>query len=224
MKNSKQIISEIQKDFGLVVNSLLQKNLVRDYCSFSIKDNNSQFSVTRPNRKNESNILFDRTCSITDMTDILLENHEYNLLFYDKGIFQFEFEVYDGKIIKERFIFLKKQNKLWNKEEISLLDDDEIAEDWFSNEIGIPIIIRVDFDKHNYVELTHPISHMTINNYEECRIPMRGPISISKFVNFILNIFYNDSIDAFESLYDEEITISDKECELLHFDWGTKKE
>ena len=220
MKSNKKIISEIQKDFNLVLNTLLEKKYMRDYNDFSVKDVNKKLSlVTRPNRQNESNILFDRETSISSIADILLCNREYNLLLYDKGIFQFEFEISNGKIIKERFVFIKKQNKLWNKDEISFLDNDEIAEDWFINEIGIPIIIRIDFDEKNYVEMKHPMSHMTISNYDECRIPMQGPISISKFVNFVLNIFYNDNIEILDCSYDEIITISNKEKQLLHFEW-----
>ena len=219
-KNNKKVISEIQKDFQLVLNNLLEKKYIRDHNEFSIKNTTQQTSlVTRPNRQKESNILFDRETSISNIAETLLYNREYNLLLYDKGIFQFEFEIYNGKIIKERFVFIKKQNKLWNKEEISFLDNDELAEDWFIDEIGIPIIIRVDFDENNYVEMKHPKSHMTISNYDECRIPMQGPISISKFVNFVLNIFYNDDIEVLDCIYDEIITISNKEKELLHFEW-----
>lgn len=217
-KENKKIISEIVAEYNFVINSLLNKGLVRDYSCFSIKGEDI-CSLTRNNRNNESNILYDKLCSISDIADTILKNKEYNLLLYDKGIFQFELEIKDGQIIKERLIFIKKQNKLWNKEDVSSMDNDEFAEDWFKEEIGIPIIIRIDYDENEFQELKHPISHFTISNYDECRIPMQGPVSISRFINFILNIFYNEEIEKIKSNYDTKITITDIEKETIHFEW-----
>ena len=217
--DNKQFIRFFITDYKKIVCELYSKKLLRDHKEFSIKNVGNIMLISRPLKKDESNILFDTSASIDDIMDMLLKKQEYSFLLYDKSIIQAEFEIDDGKIKKERLIFIKKHNHLWAKEEIFLKDIDEFGADWFYDEKGIPVMIRVDFDYDNYQDVVHPITHMTLSNYEECRIPMMKAVSLFDFVNFILNVFYKEELGFSSVMQDDNITITDNERKRLHFEW-----
>ena len=218
-KENKNFINKFEKDYKEIVRELFQKQLIKEIRHDSIKESNEQITITRENKENESNILFDKQISIDDIMKELLYQREYNILFYDRSIIQYEFLIENGKIKKERLIFIKKHNYLWSKEEISEKELHDIELDWFQEENGIPTIIRIDYDTENFEDVLHPITHMTLSNYDECRIPMMGAMSLYNFINFVLNFFYNESL-SFKSAFSEvDITISDNERKRLHFEW-----
>lgn len=218
-KNNKQFINSFTTDYNNIVEELYKKNMIRESKMHAINDYGDIVEITRENRTNESNIMYDKQISIDDVMNTLLEKKEYNMLLYDRSIIQYEFYVENGKIKKERLIFIKKHNYLWKKEEINLKEAEDIEVDWFQEEKGIPTVIRIDYDKDSYEEIAHPITHMTLSNYDECRIPMMGSVSLYNFVNFVLNFFYNDSLN-FKSKFEEtDITISNSEKQRVHFEW-----
>lgn len=70
----------------------------------------------------------------------------------------------------------------------------------------------------------HPISHLTFSS-ARCRIPVRGPIQISSFFNFIFDNFYPDyrpvwlSFASHLKLNEDEVTLTDGESVLHHINW-----
>jgi hypothetical protein len=81
--------------------------------------------------------------------------------------------------------------------------------------------VRFDFDREAFVDYDHPMSHLTLGQYKNCRIPVTGPLSPFVFMNFILRAFYNtpfqkfcDSIRAFS--YEFTQTITDREQCQIH--------
>lgn len=220
MKQNKRIVSEICKEFNLIIEELIQKKICRDYSYFSTFENENEIFITRNNRKGESNILYDSNKSVEDMMGILLDKKEYNILLYDKGIIQLEFTVKEGLIIKERFIYINKQSNIFKLEEIIEMDNDENNFDWYNEFNGIPVLIRMDYDKDYEDKLDHPMSHLTISNCECCRIPMKGPMSISMFINFILNMFYDEKINNISTNYSELETLREIEKDNLYLYWN----
>ena len=75
----------------------------------------------------------------------MLVNQQYNILFYDKGFIQVEFIISGSNIIKERLAFMKKHNKIWDAEEIKEYDR-------FTEDFGVPIILRIDYTPDDLVE------------------------------------------------------------------------
>ena len=206
-------------DYNNIVRELYEKEMIRDIKCHAISDFGEVVEITHENKSNESNILYDRHLPIETIMDILLENKEYNLLLYDRSIIKYQFVISNGKISKERLIFIKKHNYLWTKDEINKKDIDDFGTDWFQEEISIPIVIRIDYDDENYEDIIHPITHMTLSNYEECRIPMMGAVTLYNFVNFVLNFFYNDTLNCSSVFEEPDITISQNEKKRLHFEW-----
>lgn len=218
-KNNKKFIRNFMTDYNNIVRELYEKEMIRDIKCHVTSDLGEVVEITHENKSNESNILYDRHLPIETIMDILLENKEYNLLLYDRSIIKYQFTIKNGKICKERLIFIKKHNYLWTKDEINKKDIDDFGTDWFQEEISIPIVIRIDYDDENYEDIVHPITHMTLSNYEECRIPMMGAVTLYNFINFILNFFYNDSLNCSSVFEETDITISQNEKKRLHFEW-----
>lgn len=94
-----------------------------------------------------------------------------------------------------------------------------IDEDWFADEEGIPIVIRVDFDPQNHQECEHASSHLTLSNNESCRIPMKEALSFSEFVLFIMLHFYGICIAKKALRLCDSETITYNEKQMLHIFW-----
>lgn len=218
-KESKRIVDEVLKEFNIIVRELVDKGICLEYSNFSIFENGKLTEITRNDRKNESNILYDSNKSVEEMLEVLLDKKEYNIMFFDRGIIQIELAIEDGTIVNERFIYINKQNGLFNKEQIEELKNEENNYEWYDEIIGIPVLLRMDYDVHCGVEIKHPTSHLTVSNCECCRIPMKGPMSVSMFIRFILNMFYDESVCDIITKYDKTITIKESEKKDLYLYW-----
>lgn len=84
--------------------------------------------------------------------------------------------------------------------------------------------VRFDFnnDPARFVELDHPQSHMTVGNYQNCRIPVSHPITPYRFMDFILRNFYFDKFksDVGEAVFNCSLrptkTITALESKKIH--------
>jgi hypothetical protein len=144
------------------------------------------------------------------------------MLFYDKSILQVEYKIKSDKIIKQRLQFIKKSSKVRSIEELQLKENTQTeieGSDWFEEEIGIPVFLRIDYDPENHKEIIHSKAHFVISNLKDCRIPMKSNLSLSKFIELILQQIYNEyslKISEIKS-YETEITKDEKNC--LHLNW-----
>ena len=112
-----------------------------------------------------------------------------------------------------------------NDPELYLLD--EIYADVVARNI-VPFPVRFDFsnDASKFVEIHHPYSHLTLGQYENCRIPVCSPVGPLTFGAFILHNFYNSAYRK----YSDELptgpllfanTITAREREIPHLVLGT---
>ncbi len=70
--------------------------------------------------------------------------------------------------------------------------DDEVDGDGVAGSV-VPFPVRYDYDGRDgrHEELAHPKSHLTLGQYECCRIPVSAPVTPYWFVDFILGNFYD---------------------------------
>ncbi|GAB6843703.1 hypothetical protein HNR00_003384 [Methylorubrum rhodinum] len=142
-------------------------------------------------------------------------NKSYNLYMADGGIIQIQYLVRDGEIIKHRLAFFPSPSLEEYQNNPDIYENDEIYADvLMKNVVTSPI--RFDFDREAFVEGSHPMSHLTIGQYKNCRIPVGGPISPYLFLHFVLSSFYNtaynkcsNSLTVFECSYSSTITTSE---------------
>ncbi|WP_412733954.1 DUF2290 domain-containing protein [Halalkalibacterium halodurans] len=83
--------------------------------------------------------------------------------------------------------------------------------------------LRFDFDvdPEKFKVVHHPISHLTIGQYKNCRIPVSSAISPTLYLDFILRNFYFDfDFPSVINLKNQGIfprSIDKREESILHF-------
>lgn len=153
----------------------------------------------------------------------LLENDQYSMLLSDGSLFQFSFNLKRNKIVKHRLCWYPAPV------EISVIENgpDSISEailDNMKNGEFEKLLsrgpIRFDYDEEASEEL-HPETHMHIC-VESCRIPVRTPLCINKFIKFIVENFYpqisNDSRLVTENkTWKSRDTLTENQKKRMHF-------
>lgn len=218
-----KIAKDIKKDIEVTTRALWYSELIIETTGESIlSTGNNSCNITWSTKNDSNNIFYDTDVSIDYLFEQILKNRQYSFLFYDKSILQFEYMVEKGVITKHRLLFMKKHNKIWDKEEIKSFEEQEeiYFGDWFYDSKGIPILIRIDFDLNQevYKECEHTMAHFHFSNHEQCRIPLKGTVAFSDFVKFVVFHFYGKKIEIAKANYTNQY-ISREEQEMIHFFW-----
>lgn len=150
----------------------------------------------------------------------------FNLKMLDGALLTLRYRFSEGEVCEHSLAYFPSPDleHFQNDPELYLLD--EIYADIIARNI-VPFPIRFDFsaDEEKFVEIHHPKSHLTLGQFENCRVPVCSPVSPLTFGGFILRNFYNT---AFRK-YSEEIpatialfgnTITTREREIPHLVLG----
>lgn len=216
-----KLAKELLRDISATMSELWERNLLRDENGiYQGYQPNGNYALSFSDKNDTCNIVYDTNISYSNLIDVLLSGRQYSVLLYDKSIIQAEFLISnDNTLIKERLMFIKKHNKIWEQNEI-LAYEALSEEDWFSEEIGIPTILRVDFDPNEHRECLHAAAHLTLSNHESCRIPLKSAILFSQFIEFVLFHFYGiDEPLRSNKVYVED-SITESERKMIHLNWN----
>ncbi len=214
-----RLVKNIIKDINQTLTELRSKELLRDEKAPSqITKSGNKTEISFSGKSDAVSIVYDKHITSSEMIDSLLVNQQYNILFYDKGFIQAEFIVDGNNVIKERLVFMKKHNKIWDAEEIN--EYESIDEDWFAEDFGVPIMLRIDYAPDDHVECDHAVTHLTLSNHESCRIPMKGIVTFSEFVRFVLFHFYDIKLNLQVCRSDDSDTITELEKKMIHMNWN----
>jgi len=193
--------------------------------------NEQNFPATHGDIKNN----FEITVSSATGMSVALKNLAYHDIYHELEKTRcFNVKMLDGALITLRYRFKSKAicehslayfpspdlEHFQNEPEIYLEDD--IYADIIAKNI-VPFPVRFDFsnDPAKFLDIHHPYSHLTLGQYENCRIPVCSPLTPFTFGGFILRNFYNT---AFRK-YSEKIpassivfqkTITEKEKNIPH--------
>ncbi|MDD9987863.1 MAG: DUF2290 domain-containing protein [Spirochaetaceae bacterium] len=138
-----------------------------------------------------------RDISYTDIYHRLAEAQAYNVKMLDGALIQMMYSFQAEVVHRHRLAFFPSPHleEFHNNPEIYL--DDELYAEVVANNI-VPVPIRFDYDKrYQGAEddgddvYAHPVSHVTLGQYENCRIPVSAPVAPHRFVEFILRCFYH---------------------------------
>jgi len=171
-----------------------------------------------PTTRGSLNTAFEITVSNAARMSITLKNVAYREIYQELELARcFNFKMLDGALVSLRYRFRNRVicehslsyfpspdlEHFQNEPELYL--DDEIYADVTAKSI-VTFPVRFDFsdDATKFVDVHHPYSHLTLGQYENCRIPVSSPLSPFAFGSFILRNFYNV---AFRK-YSEEIPVS----------------
>lgn len=171
-----------------------------------------------PSVHGKANAAFEITVSTAAGMSVALKNVAYRDIYGELEKARcFNIKMLDGALISLRYRFKAgvicehslsyfpspDLEHFQNEPEIYL--EDEIYADVIARNI-VPFPVRFDFsdDPKKFVDVHHPYSHLTLGQYENCRIPVDSPLGPLAFGGFILRNFYNT---AFRK-YSEQIPAS----------------
>lgn len=116
----------------------------------------------------------------------------YNFKMLDGGLIILRYRFQNQEVCEHSLAYFPSPTleQFQNDPEVYLLD--EIYADVVARNI-VPFPIRFDFnnDAGRFVEIHHPYSHLTLGQYENCRIPVSAPVTPLTFGAFVLRNFYN---------------------------------
>lgn len=154
-----------------------------------------------------------------------LETNElFHIKLPDGGllVFQYSFDA-QGDLRKHRLGFFPSPLLPTVEEAPELYQYDELYGDILSRQI-VRFPIRFDFDPENYRPRHHAHSHLTLGQFQNCRIPVTHAVSPNSFLLFILRNFYHQLYLRHSNVFEKRMKncmtsscITDQEKGLPHF-------
>ncbi|KRB42063.1 DUF2290 domain-containing protein [Phenylobacterium sp. Root700] len=126
----------------------------------------------------------------SDAYKVIADERAFSMRFIDGGLLQILYTFRTGELVKHRLAFFPSPDLLEYQNNAEIYDTDELYADITPLNI-VTTPLRFDFDKESFVEGEHPMCHLTIGQYKNCRIPVSAPLTPHAFVSFILRAFYN---------------------------------
>lgn len=168
-----------------------------------------------------------RDVSYEDVYRDIDTNDAYDVKLIDGGllIFQYRFDA-DERLLRHRLAYFPNPVLPTLDEAPGLYEEDELYGDIIARRL-VRFPIRFDYAPEDCVDSVHPASHLTLGQYEGCRIPVSGPMGPSAFMSFIVRNFYCRAYKRHKNAFDKSPpaltrveTISANEKRLCHFVHG----
>jgi hypothetical protein len=194
--------------------------------------NEQNFPSTHGDLKSE----FEISVGNAAATTIALKNVAYRDIYGELDAARcFNFKMLDGALVLLRYRFRSAKISGHSlayfpspdlehfQNEPELYWEDEIYADIIAKNI-VAFPIRFDFsdDAAKFVDVHHPYSHLTLGQYENCRIPVCSPLGPLLFGSFILRNFYNtafrkysDKIPGSSVTFEKTITVNERKIPHL---------
>ena len=137
------------------------------------------------------NSIFLKNIPYSEMYSELLKRKYYNFKMIDGALISLLYRFQNNNIIAHRLSFFPAPNLEVFQNEPELYLEDEIYLEFLDKRI-VTVPLRFDFDSGEaFVPVEHPKSHLTLGQYENCRIPVSSAVSPYQFMEFILRNFYH---------------------------------
>lgn len=155
------------------------------------------------------------------------KNNAYHVKLPDGGLLLFQYTFAgDESLLKHRLAFFPSPELPTIDEAPDLYDKDELYGDIIVARL-VRFPIRFDFDPGAHKDVLHPRSHLSLGQFENCRIPVSNPVTPNAFVMFLLRNFYFRSYLRNKNRFDKKMgvgkltrCISDAECRISHLVMG----
>lgn len=213
--------NQIKSQIDRIVSFLIEKGLSAD----------QNFAYRRAGSGNLVTITFEGADSIShgmgntpyeEIYQLLIDARAFNVRMAAGGLLQMEYEFSGNTIRRHRLAFFSAPYN----QEIQSSPEVQFEEQSIFTVLPpnlVPFPVRFDFaaESDPKEKTPHPKSHLTLGQYEDCRIPVSAPLNPNMFVDFILrNFYYNAFIPSEPSFPRSNArflpTILDKEQQLLH--------
>ena len=151
----------------------------------------------------------------------LLQERAYNVKMLDGALIQMTYSFVDETVERHRLAFFPAPHLEEYQNNPEIYESDEIYADVVARNI-VPFPVRFDYDAGGSGGMfAHPLSHLTLGQYQNCRIPVNAPLTPMRFMDFILRNFYHTAF----VLYADELpggsgsfgdTIRPEERKVVH--------
>lgn len=203
--------TDIEQQINQIVLYLVNAGLAGDQNFAFQRESSGCVEVTFPRAEHVSVALKDR--EYAEIYEHLVQARAYNAKMPDGGLVQMMYVFKERTLQQHRLAFFPAPHlrEFQNNPDIYL--EDEIYADVIAKSI-VPFPIRFDYDSRDGVhqELLHPKSHLSLGQYERCRIPVSAAVTPSWFADFILRNFYHtafnryvDKLPRYSQVFEESI-------------------
>lgn len=127
----------------------------------------------------------------SDVYADLLREGVFTVKFPDSALLQISYMWNGGNLLKHRLAYMPNPDLMSFQEAPELYEDDA----WYADMLSastVVVPVRFDFDCSPGVpqDFWHPVSHLTLGSFENCRIAVTSAMPPTQFVAFILKAFY----------------------------------
>ena len=134
----------------------------------------------------------------------LESNGSFHAKLVDGGLILFQYFVSPTAILGHRLSYFPSYALPTVEEAPYLYENEELfAEIMLHRLVRFPI--RFDFSPGQHVDVEHPQCHMTLGQFDSCRIPVTGPVGPYAFTLFLLRNFYRRSYVRHKNVFDKKI-------------------
>ena len=120
----------------------------------------------------------------------LAGSRAFNIKMLDGALVQMTYQFAHGELLNHRLAFFPSPSLAeFQNDPQSYFNDDLYVDIVASNIVHVPL--RFDYDASVHQLLTHPMSHLTLGQYRNCRIPVSAPLTPLQFIDFVLRNFYH---------------------------------
>ncbi|MXZ29233.1 MAG: DUF2290 domain-containing protein [Acidimicrobiia bacterium] len=136
--------------------------------------------------------LVPRNTPYSDIYRELRRARSFNALMLDGAMLQMEYEFRERRLVRHRLAFLPSPDLLEYQNNPEIYMQERMYADVVEKGV-VTVPCRFDYDSRDGVAvgLDHPVSHLTLGQYSECRIPVSAGVTPHAFVDFVLRSFYN---------------------------------
>lgn len=188
---------EIKGQIDAIVRYLVEVGLADDQnFAFRREVAGGCVEVTFPQASQVAIALKDR--AYNEVYGQLVQERAYNVKMPDGALVQMMYGFVRRTLERHRLAFFPAPHleEFQNNPEVYL--EDQVFADVVARSI-VPFPVRFDYDAREGIhqELGHPKSHLTLGQYENCRIPVTAPMPPFWFIDFILRNFYHTAFNRY---------------------------
>lgn len=132
----------------------------------------------------------------------LVSTKSYDARLVDGGLLLFQYRFDSAEVLTgHRLAYFPSPTLPSVDEAPELYEREELYGDILARKL-VRFPIRCDFAPQLRREIVHPAAHMTLGQYENCRIPLAGPIAPDSFALFIIRNFYFRAYTRYKNKFD----------------------
>ena len=213
--------NQIKSQIDRIVSFLIEKGLSAD----------QNFAYRRSSTGNLVTITFEGADSISlgmgntpyeEIYQLLIDARAFNVRMAAGGLLQMEYEFSGNTIRRHRLAYFSApyNQEIESTPEVQFEEQSPLAA---LPPSVVPFPIRFDFaaESDPSQNTPHPKSHLTLGQYEDCRIPVSAPLNPNMFVDFVLRNFYHNAFAPTETEFPKSnarflTTITCEERKFLH--------